>query len=167
VPGGRSARQGLTVRGHRADGLRPSSGQSVKHTSTTRHTPRNADRPYLTRGLSESNSCRVDGPWPPGGQSAKPLQARNSWPNGSKIERSRTSEEHEEHLDELHLADGPPATRERSARNGNSSPSLKPKEPNYLPVHGSPKRQKLLFIWGRSEASLGDAMPQNLDPQMN
>jgi hypothetical protein len=131
-------RLGWTVRGHGAVGPRPSSGQSVKHNRTTRRAPRNADGPYPTRGLSKSNSCRADGPRP------KPLPAKNSWLNGSKRERSRTSKKHEEHLDELHLADGTAATRGRSARHGNSSPSLKPKEPNYLLIHGSPKRMKLL-----------------------
>jgi hypothetical protein len=128
----------------RAESSRPSGGQSIKRNRTTRSAPRNADSPYPTRGLSESNLCRADGLRPPGGRSAKPLPDRNSWPNGLKRERSRTSEEHEEHLDEFHLVDGPPATHGRSARHGNSIPSLKPKGPNYLPIYGSPKRLKLL-----------------------
>jgi hypothetical protein len=143
VPSGRSTRQGRTVRGHRADGPLPTGEQSVNCNRTTSCAPRNADGPYPTRGLSESNSCRADGTRPPCGRSTKHLTTRNSWRNGSKRERSRTSEEHEEHLDELHLADGPPATRGRSARHGNSSPSLKQEEPNHLPVHGSLKRLKL------------------------
>jgi hypothetical protein len=51
-------------------------------------------------------------------QLAKPIERRHS----------RTRDEHEEHLDKLHLAEGPRATRGRSARHGNNSSSLKLKK---------------------------------------
>jgi hypothetical protein len=64
--------------------------------------------------------------------------------DGSKQSKTRTHEEHEEHLDEQLLADSPPASCGWSARHGNSSPGLKLKEPKHLSVHGSPKRLELL-----------------------
>jgi hypothetical protein len=135
---------GRTVRDHWADGPQPTGGRSVNHNRTSRQAPKHADGLYLVHGRSASNWCRADGPRRPGGQSAKHLPAKNSWPTGLKQRRSRTHNELEEHLDELHHADSPPATRERSARHENSSPSLKPKTPKHLSVHGSPKRLELL-----------------------
>jgi hypothetical protein len=135
---------GRTVRMVRADGPRVTDGQSEKESRPSSSAPRIMDSPRPVLGRSASNRCLADSLRRPGGRSAKLLSAKNSWPNGSKRRRSRTRDEHEEHLDEHHLADGPPATRGPSARHGNSSPSLKPKTLNHLSVHGSPKRLKLL-----------------------
>jgi hypothetical protein len=106
-----------TVREAGVDGPRGQGGQSVKRNRTTSSAPQNADGPYPTRGLSESNLCRADGLRPLDRRSAKPLPVRNNWPNGLKRERSRTSKEHEEHLTNftsrtvcLLPADGPPGT---------------------------------------------------------
>jgi hypothetical protein len=136
-PGRRFAWYGRTVRGSRTNGPK-------KENQTSNSAPQITDGPRLVLRRSMSNWCRADDPRRPGRLSAKLLPARNCWWNGSKWKNSRTREEHEEHLDELHLADSPPATRGQSARHGYSSPSLKPQEPNHLPVHGSPKRLKLL-----------------------
>jgi hypothetical protein len=133
------------VRGHRPDGPLPTGRRSVNHNRTTKQAHRNADYPYLILGRSASNLCRTDSSRRPGGRSAKHLPAKNSWPTGSKRKRSRMRDKHEEHLDELHHADSLLATRGRSSRHGNSSPSLKPKRPKHLSVHGSPKRLKLLW----------------------
>jgi hypothetical protein len=135
---------GRTVCVVRADGPRVTDGQFEKESRPSSSAPRITDslRPIL--GRSASNRCCADGLQCLGRRSAKLHPTENSWPNGSKRRRSRTRDEHEEHLDELHLADGPPATRGRSARHRNSSPSLKSKSPNHLSIHGSPKRLKLL-----------------------
>jgi hypothetical protein len=86
--GGQSARTGRTVRDPRVDGPLKATEQSAAHPET---------RMVCTlRGLSEGNSCHADGLRPLGGRSAKPLPARNNWPNGSKRRRSRTRDEHEE-----------------------------------------------------------------------
>jgi hypothetical protein len=153
VPGGRSARQGRTVCGHQAEGPRPSSGQSVNRNRTTRNAPRNTNGPYPTHLLSESNLCHADGSRPPGGRSAKPLSSRKNLPNGLKGKSSSTCKEHEEHLDELHLTDGPPGTgttaRAWNQKSQTTYPSMD------LPNGWSSWRK----IWGRCEASLGYAMP--------
>jgi hypothetical protein len=135
---------GRTVRGHRADGPLPTGGRSVNHNRMTKQAHWITDGPYPILGRSASNWCRADSPRRPGGRSAKHLPAKNSWLAGSKQKRSRMRDEHEEHLDELHHADSPPATRGRPSRHGNSSSSLKLKTPKHLSVHGSPKRLKLL-----------------------
>jgi hypothetical protein len=135
---------GRTVCGHRADGPQPTGGRSVNPNRTSRQVPKHTDGPYLVHGRSAINWCRADGTRRPGGRSAKHLPAKNSWPTRSKHRRSRTCDEHEEHLDELLHTDSPLATRGRSARHGNSSPSLKPKTPKHLSVHGSPKWLELL-----------------------
>jgi hypothetical protein len=132
---------GRTVRVVQADGLRVTDGRSENESRTSSSAPQIRDGSRPVQGRSASNRCRADGPRRPGGHSAKLLLAKNSWQNGSKQKCSRTREEH---LDELHLADSSPATRGRSARHGNNSPSLKPREPNHLSVHGSPKRLELL-----------------------
>jgi hypothetical protein len=109
--GGRFARLGQMVRGHRANDPRPSSGQSVKRNRTTRSAPRNAGGPYPTRGLSESNLCRTDGPRPSGGRSAKP-PATEFW---HLKDLRASSQELDEHAKNSHLADGPRATGRQSA----------------------------------------------------
>jgi hypothetical protein len=52
-----------------------------------------------------------------------------------KRERSRTSKEHEEHLDELHLAEGPPATWRtvRQAREQQPKPETERAKPPTRP----------------------------------
>jgi hypothetical protein len=135
---------GWTVCGHRADGPQPTGGRSVNTNRTSRQAPKHADGPYLVHGRFASNWCRADGPRRPDGRSAKHLPAKNSWPTRLKQRRSRTRDELEEQLDELHHTDSPPATRGRSARHGNSSPSLKMKTPMHLSVHESPKQLELL-----------------------
>jgi hypothetical protein len=53
-------------------------------------------------------------------------------------------------------------------RRGNSNPRANSQAPGHLSFHGSPRRLKLLRKGlGRCEASLGDAIPQNLGPQLN
>jgi hypothetical protein len=133
-----------TVRDPGADGPLPTGGRSVNHNRTTKQAHRNANGLYLVLGRTASNWCHAVNPRRPGGWSAKHLPAKHSWPTGSKRKRSRTRHEHEEHMDELHHTDSPSTTRGRSARHGNSSPSLKSKTPKQLSVHGSPKRLKLL-----------------------
>jgi hypothetical protein len=142
--GGRSAITVRMARDHRADGPRPTADCPLNTNRTTQPAPRHADGPYHVLGWSASNSCRADSPRRPGGRSAKHPLVKSNWPTGSKPKRSRTCDEHEEHLDELLHADSPRAPRGRSARHGNSSPNLKPKPPKLLLVHGSPKRLKLL-----------------------
>jgi hypothetical protein len=127
VPGGRSASQGRTARYPRAVSPLITTEPPDAHPETRTVRTLHADCPRATRAVRTVRDLRADGP-----------------PNGSKREHSRASEKHEEHLDEIHLADSPPATRGQSAWHGNSNPSLKSKEPNHLPVHGSPKRLKLL-----------------------
>jgi hypothetical protein len=143
-PGGQSAALGRTVRGHRADGPRPTVDSPLNMNRTTQPAPRHADGSYHVLGRSASNSCRANSPGHPGGRSTKHPLVKNDWPTGSKPKSSRTRDEHEEHMDELLHADSPRAPRGRSSRHGNSSPNLKPKPPKLLLVHGSPKRLKLL-----------------------
>jgi hypothetical protein len=126
------------------DGTRPTADCPLNTNRTTQPAPQHADGPYHVLGRSASNSCRADSPRRPGGRSAKHPPIKSNWPTRSKQKRSRTRNEHKEHLDELLHADSPRAPRERSARHGNSSPNLKPKPPKLLLVHGSPKRLKLL-----------------------
>jgi hypothetical protein len=143
-PGGQSAAPGRTVRGHHADGPRPTGDYPLNTNRTTQLAPRHADGPYHVLGRSASNSCRADSPRRPGGRSAKNPPVKSNLPTGSKPKRSRTHDEHEEHLDELLHVDSPRAPHGRSARRWNSSPNLKAKPPKLLLVHGSPKRLKLL-----------------------
>jgi hypothetical protein len=85
-----------TVREHRVDGPRPSSGQSVKCNRITKHASRNADGLYPTRGLSESNLCHVDSLRPPGGRSAKPHATKLSHLERSTHELARIGRTREE-----------------------------------------------------------------------
>jgi hypothetical protein len=89
---------GRTVRGYHADGPRPTADSPLNTNRTTQPAPRRADGPYHVLGRSASNSCCADSPRRPGGRSAKQLPTKNRWPTGSKRRRSRTREEHEEHL---------------------------------------------------------------------
>jgi hypothetical protein len=79
------------VRGHWADGPRPSSGQSVKHNRTTKRAPQNAGGPYPICELSVSNLCHANGPRPPGGRSdlhadsPAPLHGRSDKPLEAKL----------------------------------------------------------------------------------
>jgi hypothetical protein len=98
----------------------------------------------MVRASTTDGPSRADYPATPGRWSGQLLPNENHRLDGSKRSKTRTCEEHEEHPDELRLADSPPATRGRSARHRNSSPSLKLQEPNHLSVHGSPKRIELL-----------------------
>jgi hypothetical protein len=143
-PGGQSAALGWTVRGHRADGPRPTADCPLNTNRTTQPAPRHADGPYHVLGRFVSNLFRADSTRRPGRRSAKHPPVKSNWPTGSKPKRSRTRNEHEEHLDELLHADSPRAPRGRSARHGNSSPNLKLKPPKLLLVHGFSKRLKLL-----------------------
>jgi hypothetical protein len=143
-PGGQSATLGRTVRGHCADGPRPTADCPLNTNRMTQPVPRHADGPYHTLGWSTSNSCRADSPRRPGRQSTKQPPIKSNWLTRSKPKRSRTRDEHEEHLDELLHADSPRALHGRSARHGNCSPNLKPKPPKLLLVHGSPMRLKRL-----------------------
>jgi hypothetical protein len=94
-----------TVRGHLVDCPRSPRGRSatygglsVKHEQNDPTRPCHADGLYHVLGRSASNSCHADSPRRPGGRSAKHLPTKNRWPTGSKQRRSRTREEHEEHL---------------------------------------------------------------------
>jgi hypothetical protein len=140
-----------TVRGPGADGPRspcggprPTADCLLNTNRMTQPAPRHADGPYHVLGLSASNSWRADSPRRPGGRSAKHPPVKSNWATRSKPKRSRTRDEHVEHLDELLHADSPRAPCGRSARHENSSRNLKPKPPKLLLVHGSRKRLKLL-----------------------
>jgi hypothetical protein len=135
---------GWTVRGRRADGPRPTTDCPLNTNKMTQPAPRHADGPYHILGRSASNSCRADSPRRLGGRSAKHPPVKSNWPTGSKPKRSRTRDEHEQHLDEQLHADSPQAPRGRSSRHGNSSLNLKHQPPKLLLVHLSPKRLKLL-----------------------
>jgi hypothetical protein len=163
-----SASSGRTVREHTADSPQGSGGLSENDSQPSSIAAKITDRSWRHLGPSTTNSPHADCPRILGRPSAKPPATENSWKIGSKERRSRTSEEHEEHqLSCLHV-DCPWPIGGPSARHEQSSPSLKPREPNHLPVHGSPKWLKLLRKdLGRCEASLGDAMSQNLCPQTN
>jgi hypothetical protein len=87
-----------TVRGHRADGPRPTADGPLNTNRTTQPTPLRADGSYHALRRSASNSCRADYPRRPGGLSAKQLSTKSHWPTESKRRRSRTRGEHEEHL---------------------------------------------------------------------
>jgi hypothetical protein len=123
-PGGLSPWGRWTVRG----------GRSEKANRTSGSTPWKTYGLHLVLGRSASNSCRADGPRRLGGRSAKPLPAKNSWPNGSKRKRSRTRDEHEEQLAELFLADSPHGDRGRSARHADRKPSLASWRSNLPPL---------------------------------
>jgi hypothetical protein len=117
------------VREDMADSPRPSGGRSVKCNRTTSSAPRNSEGSYPTRGLSEGNLCCADGPRPLCRRSAKPLSARNSWPNESKRRRSRTCDEHEEPYANWLHADCPHLPGLLSARCGQArkqQPKSKP-----------------------------------------
>jgi hypothetical protein len=100
-----------TVREAGTDGLRPSSGQSVKYNRTSSTAPWKMDGPRLVPGRSASNRCHVDSPRPPGrqfgrhadgpvplhGRSDKPLAAKLWHPEGSTRKLARTGWTHEEH----------------------------------------------------------------------
>jgi hypothetical protein len=105
-----------TVRGHRADGLRPTADGPLNTDRTTQPAPLHADGLCHVLGRSASNSCRADCPRRPGGLSAKPLSTKSYWPTRSKRRRSRSCEEHEEHLDKTLHADCPHPPHGRSAR---------------------------------------------------
>jgi hypothetical protein len=138
APGGQSAETGRTVRVVRADGPRVTDGRSEKGSRPSSSAPRIMDSlcPVLRR--SASNWCRADGPRRPGGQSAKLLPAKNSWPNGSKRRRSRTRDDHEEpqanwlHADYPRLPDRLSARCEQTweqqteSKNVSSLPSILP-----------------------------------------
>jgi hypothetical protein len=87
-----------TVRGPRADGPCHMAEGPLNANRTTQPAPPHADGPYHVLERSASNSCRADCLRRPGGLSAKPLSTKSYWPTGSKRRRSRTHEEHEEHL---------------------------------------------------------------------
>jgi hypothetical protein len=144
-PGGRSAALGRTVRDHHADGPRQTADGPLNTNRTTQPAPPHTDGPYHVLGRSASNSCRADCPRCPGGLSAKPLSTKSHCPTRSKRRRSRTREEHEEHLGQKHLADCPHPPRGLSARCGNSSPRVNSRAPYHLSFQGSPKRLKLLW----------------------
>jgi hypothetical protein len=135
---------GRTVRDRHADRPHHTADGPLNTNRMTQPAPRHTDGPYHVLGRSASNLCRADSPRRPGGRSAKHPPVKNARPTGSKPKRSRTRDEHEEHLDEPLHVDSLQAPRERSARHGNSSPNLKPRPPKILLVHGSPKRLKLL-----------------------
>jgi hypothetical protein len=97
-PGRQSAALGRTVRGHRADGQRPMADCPLNTNRTTQPAPRHTDGLYHVIGRSASNSCCADIPRRPGGRSTKHLPTKNRWPTGLKRRRSRTHEEHKEHL---------------------------------------------------------------------
>jgi hypothetical protein len=99
-----------------ADGPRPTADGPLITNRTTQPAPPHADGPYHVFGRSASNSCRVDCPRRSGRLSAKPLSTKSHWPTRSKQRRSRTREEHEEHLGKTLHADCPHPPCGRSAR---------------------------------------------------
>jgi hypothetical protein len=75
--------------------------------------------------LTADSLLTADSPASPGGRSGQQDPTKTYRPNRSKRSDSRTREEHNEQPAAELLADSPPTPRGRSARCGNSSPSLK------------------------------------------
>jgi hypothetical protein len=172
VPGGRSASLGRTVRGHRADGPLPTCEQSFNRNRTTRHAPGNADGPYLVLGRSASNWWRADSPRSPGGQSGPhadgpvPLHGRSDKAPAAKLwhlerstcELTRTGRTREELAPRGQSAGYGRTVRQPSNRTtqGENREVNVPYPTIDLP-NGLRSRLK---VWGRCEASLGDAAPK-------
>jgi hypothetical protein len=124
-----------TVRGHRADGSRHTADGPLNTNFTTQPAPPHADGPYHVLGRSASNSCHADCLRRPGELSAKPLSTKSHWPTGSKRRRSRTREEHEEHLGQKspHGLSAPSSRTVRQVRKQQLESQLESTLPPILP----------------------------------
>jgi hypothetical protein len=107
---------------------------------------------WMVCELTADSSLLADSPASPSGWSGQQDPTKTYWPNRAKRSDSRTHEEHDEHQAEELLADGPPgsgaAAQAWNRKHQSTSPSMD--VPTGLSYWGK--------IWGRCEASPGDAI---------